>query len=183
MQMNSHPVRLHRCMEVDGPLGHFLHVTTWRMIKSELREVSCYKFLCLCGSPHCSEFVHSVQDEFMWSLRENWEPQCHAAQVEQHKKKNFTFSTILSLFVHLSSLSICARPSCRFPQEEEQLQHWISSMRTATDGWIPSESARLCSDHFTSDCFQTPGHLHSPAVPSVFQSMVGLHFTLYFKGY
>ncbi|XP_034167364.2 THAP domain-containing protein 2 [Pangasianodon hypophthalmus] len=57
----------------------------------------------------------------------------------------------------------------RFPQEEEQLQHWISSMRTAA-GWRPSELALLCSDHFTSDCFHTSGHLHSHAVPSVFQS-------------
>ncbi|GAA6072264.1 THAP domain-containing protein 1 [Tachysurus ichikawai] len=56
----------------------------------------------------------------------------------------------------------------RFPQEEEQLQHWISSMQTAA-GWRPSESALLCSDHFTPDCFQTSGRLNSYAVPSVFQ--------------
>ncbi|XP_053543949.1 uncharacterized protein si:dkey-228b2.6 [Ictalurus punctatus] len=62
-----------------------------------------------------------------------------------------------------------ATPALRFPPEEEQLQLWISSMRTAA-GWRPSESARLCSDHFTSDCFQTSGHLYSFAVPSVFQS-------------
>ncbi|TSQ12682.1 THAP domain-containing protein 5 [Bagarius yarrelli] len=56
-----------------------------------------------------------------------------------------------------------------FPQEEEQLQHWISSMGKDS-GWRPSESALLCSDHFTSDCFHTSGHLHSSAVPSVCQT-------------
>ncbi|XP_053333998.1 THAP domain-containing protein 2 [Clarias gariepinus] len=56
----------------------------------------------------------------------------------------------------------------RLPQEEEKRQHWISSMQKAA-GWSPSESAQLCSDHFTSDCFQSPGQLHSHAVPSVFQ--------------
>ncbi|XP_060747562.1 THAP domain-containing protein 2 [Tachysurus vachellii] len=63
----------------------------------------------------------------------------------------------------------CGYSFYRFPQEEEQLQHWISSMQTAA-GWRPSESALLCSDHFTPDCFQTSGRLHSYAVPSVFQS-------------
>lgn len=87
---------------------------------------------------------------------------------------HFTHSDIIWLFVH-----ICI--SCRFPQEEEQLQHWISSMRTAADGWRPSVSAFLCSDHFTSDCFHIPGYLHSYAVPSVFHSTVGLHLILYFK--
>ncbi|XP_060790857.1 THAP domain-containing protein 2 [Neoarius graeffei] len=57
-----------------------------------------------------------------------------------------------------------------FPQEEKQLQFWISSMGTAA-GWSPSESALLCSDHFTSNCFNTSGHLHPNAVPSVFQFM------------
>ncbi|XP_053505411.1 uncharacterized protein si:dkey-228b2.6 [Ictalurus furcatus] len=76
-------------------------------------------------------------------------------------------------------MHVCAPLSCRFPPEEEQLQLWISSMRTAA-GWRPSESARLCSDHFTSDCFQTSGHLYSFAVPSVFQSTVGLHCLHYF---
>lgn len=85
-----------------------------------------------------------------------------------------THSNTVSLFMH-----VCAPLSCRFPPEEEQLQLWISSMRTAA-GWRPSESARLCSDHFTSDCFQTSGHLYSFAVPSVFQSTVGLHCIHYF---
>ncbi|XP_058271839.1 uncharacterized protein si:dkey-228b2.6 [Hemibagrus wyckioides] len=37
-------------------------------------------------------------------------------------------------------------------------------------GLRPSESALLCSDHFTSDCFHASGRLHSYAVPSVFES-------------
>ncbi|XP_046724405.1 THAP domain-containing protein 6 [Silurus meridionalis] len=57
----------------------------------------------------------------------------------------------------------------RFPHDEEQRQKWISSMPTGAR-WRTSDSARLCSDHFTSDGFHTAGHLHSGAIPSVFQS-------------
>lgn len=146
------------------------------MIKSELCELSCYKLLCFCASSHCIAFKHPVKHEYMWSLRENGETWCDAAQVDLHKKTHFTHSNITSGY----KCWACGYSFYRFPQEEEQLQHWISSMQTAA-GWRPSESALLCSDHFTPDCFQTSGRLNSYAVPSVFQPTVSHSVYLFIR--
>ncbi|XP_007233984.3 THAP domain-containing protein 1 [Astyanax mexicanus] len=57
----------------------------------------------------------------------------------------------------------------RFPQAEENLQLWIVNMGKA-EGWTPSESSSLCSEHFTPECFDGSGDLLSDAIPTVFSS-------------
>lgn len=50
--------------------------------------------------------------------------------------------------------------------------------------WAPSESASLCSAHFTPDCFESgAAHLHPNAIPTRFdftQSMVSFFFLFSF---
>ncbi|XP_072518065.1 uncharacterized protein [Salminus brasiliensis] len=55
----------------------------------------------------------------------------------------------------------------KFPRDEEHLQQWIANMGK-DEAWTPAESSALCSAHFTPECFDGSGHLHSYAIPTVF---------------
>ncbi|XP_062867214.1 THAP domain-containing protein 1 [Trichomycterus rosablanca] len=59
----------------------------------------------------------------------------------------------------------------RFPQVEEQRDQWIFSMGRY-EGWTPSETSALCSEHFTPECFHPSGLLQPDAIPTVFNSPV-----------
>ncbi|XP_057216286.1 THAP domain-containing protein 2 [Triplophysa rosa] len=56
----------------------------------------------------------------------------------------------------------------RFTLEEENRRRWTVNMRRDAE-WTPSESASLCSAHFTPDCFESgSAHLHPNAIPTIF---------------
>ncbi|XP_056587988.1 uncharacterized protein si:dkey-228b2.6 [Triplophysa dalaica] len=56
----------------------------------------------------------------------------------------------------------------RFPLEAEIRRRWMVNMRRDAE-WTPSESASLCSAHFTPDCFESgAAHLHPNAIPTRF---------------
>ena len=69
-----------------------------------------------------------------------------------------------------------------FPKERPRRRIWISKVQTTRAKWTPTEHSKLCSAHFTDDCFETEVALASSmginrrkrlrptAVPSLFSS-------------
>ena len=60
----------------------------------------------------------------------------------------------------------------KFPKHDKELREkWIWAVRH--DNWVPSASSKLCSDHFTEDCFTTKPKqkgcfLKKGSVPTIF---------------
>ena len=57
----------------------------------------------------------------------------------------------------------------RFPKNEERRKLWLVKMKR--DGFNPSATAVLCSDHFEEHCFDRSGQatrLRDDAVPTIF---------------
>ena len=74
----------------------------------------------------------------------------------------------------------------KFPQDEAIKKKWIKAVKQQRSNWDgPSSYSLLCSKHFMDDCFvtegvwfrdelgmQTPKHLKSDAVPTIFAKSV-----------
>ena len=66
----------------------------------------------------------------------------------------------------------------KFPTASSVRQSWIAFVRQRRPGWIFVPSARICSNHFTDDCFANKSQYLIAAAESVSKGDSKLRFML-----
>ena len=68
----------------------------------------------------------------------------------------------------------------RFPADSARREEWLRNLMRPD--WSPSKYSRLCSLHFTDDCFDKSGErvlLKKASVPTIFNDFFNRVWTIY----